>query len=293
MTTTPEIDLTPGNVKAAMRAVEAKSSDLWKVKPQDVRVIEGFNVRTEDAEYLEHIAQIKKSIKENGFRQDKPLTGYVAKEGVDIVSDVIYLTDGHTRLRAVLELIAEGTPIEVLPVIVTPAGTSMADLCVGLVTSNSGKALRPHEIAEVCKRLTGYGLEEEEIASRLGKSEPYIRDLLRLAGAGKSIKAMVAAGQVNAANAIKVLKKAKSDSEATQTLRDKLEAARNRGKGKVTTATLQPKRDLVADGVAWIRSNAASPMYSELAGLLSHITGAPHADIAARLGLVGAGEANG
>ena len=29
-----EIELTPGSVKAAMKAAEAASSDLWKVRPE-------------------------------------------------------------------------------------------------------------------------------------------------------------------------------------------------------------------------------------------------------------------
>lgn len=282
MTATAEIEHAPGNVKAAMSAAGAKSADLWMVPIGEIRVMPGFNVRTEDAEYLAHVAALKESIVANGYRKDKPLAGYVAKEGE---GDVIYLTDGHTRLRAVLEAIADGNPIERLPVIVSPAGTSMADLCVGLVTSNSGKQLRPHEVAEVCKRLISYGLEEDEVAKRLGRSKPYIADLLRLAGAGKAIKEMVAAGQVNAANAIKVLKKAKTDSQAAETLRSKLEAAKSRGKGKVTAATLAPKRDLLADGAAWINEHCADVDPALLVGLLSHLTGAPHADIASRLNL--------
>lgn len=163
--TTPEIELAPGNVKAAMREASAASSDLWMVPLENIRVLAGFNVRTDNDEYQQHIASIASSIISNGYRKDKPLTGYVAKEDG---KDFIYITDGHSRLAAVHQANRLGAEIKVLPVVTTPAGTSMVDLAVGLVVSNSGKQLTPLEKAEVCKRLIGYGLEVPEIAKRLG-----------------------------------------------------------------------------------------------------------------------------
>ena len=53
--------------------------------------------------------------------------------------------------------------------------------------------------------------------------------------------------------------------------------------GNVKAATLSPQRDLVADAAAWINGNCAAGDVTPLVAMLSHLTGTPHADIAARL----------
>ncbi len=276
--TTAEIELAPGNVKAAMREAAAGSSDLWKVPRTSIRVLPGFNVRTENDEYLAHIASIGESILANGYRQDKPLAGYVAKEGDE---NIIYLTDGHSRLRAVDYAIERGAELEKLPVVVSPAGTSMTDLAVGLVTSNSGKPLTPLEKAEVCKRLIGYGMEEDEIAKRLGFTKQYVSDLLLLSGANKAVKAMVGSGGVSASNAVEALKK--HGANAADMLQGKLGEAKVAGKSKVTKRTLAPKRDLLAEGIEFIRTGWAEQPDQRLVGLLALLTGTPAADISGRV----------
>ncbi|QRF55762.1 ParB/RepB/Spo0J family partition protein [Variovorax paradoxus] len=278
MNATAEIELSPGNVKAAMRAAGAKSSDLWMVPVANIRVIAGYNIRPVDRE---HVEAIKESIRINGYSKDKPLAGYVSKEEGD--GDIINLTDGEHRLTAVLELVDEGEPIEFLPVTVAPAGTSMVDLAVSMATSASGKELTPQAWATLCKRLIGYGLDVDEIAKRLVKKKQQISDWLVLAGASRRVLVMVEGGKVSGTNAIRLLKK--HGAGTADVLEKKFEAAQAKGKKKVTAAVLSPQRDLVADGAEWIKSNTAAGDLGPLVAFLSHLSGSPHADIAARLGI--------
>jgi len=273
---TTEIELTPGNVKAAMRAAGARSADLWMVPVGNIRVIAGYNIRPIDRE---HVDALKESIKVNGYSKDKPLAGYVSKEEGD--DPIINLTDGEHRLTAVLELIAEDVPIEFLPVTVAPAGTSMVDLAVSMATSASGKELTPQAWAVLCKRLIGYGCDVDEIAKRLVKEKAQIANWLVLAGASRRVLQMVEERKVSGTNAIRLLKK--HGAGTADVLEQKFEAAQAKGKKKVTAATLSPQRDLVADAAAWINGNCAAGDVTPLVAMLSHLTGTPHADIAARL----------
>ena len=191
MSTQPTTDLVidtlvPGSVKAAMKEVGASSSDLWMVPYKDIRVIEGFNVRVRNAEYEAHLHSIRDSILANGFYRDKPLEGYVAKEDG---TNVIYITGGHTRYEAAGLAIEAGAAIEALPIIVKPAGTSQEDLTVALVTGNSGRPLTPIETAIVIKRLLGFGLDEKQIAQRLGYGKKYVEDLLSFFGLNTDVRA--------------------------------------------------------------------------------------------------------
>jgi len=197
------LELTAGNMKAAMKESGATSSDLWKVPRASIRVIDGFNVRnSDDPEYVAHIRFLADSMKANGYYPDKPLSGFVARENDQ---DVIYLSDGHSRLSAVDLAVSEGCEIATIPVVVKPRGTSMEDLTVALFTSNTGKPLTPIETAAVCKRLVGFGMPEKTIAERLNLSKRYVDDLLALIGSPKAIRNLVTTGKVSATNAINAI----------------------------------------------------------------------------------------
>lgn len=231
-----QLNLVAGNVKALMKAIGASSGDIWNVKPEHIRVIEGFNVRTDTPEYLAHVAAIKESIRVNGFMRDKPLAGFVSAEegGLNILS----VTEGGTRLRAVNELIDEGVVIDTVPMVVKPRGTSMEDLNIALITSNNGKDFTPYETGIVIKRLVDFGMAEKDIAKRLGFTTPYVQDLLSLVGAPKVIRDMVIAGQVSATTAIKEL--TEHGAKAVSRLKSGLEEAKAAGKEKVTAKHLKP-----------------------------------------------------
>jgi len=112
-------ELTPGNTKAAMKAVGAASSDLWKVDPGQLRTLDGFNARIKNDAYAARVRWIADSIKANGFYPDKPLTGFVALEDGE---EVIYVTGGHRRHEGVLLAIEEGADVPTVPVVIKPRG---------------------------------------------------------------------------------------------------------------------------------------------------------------------------
>ena len=198
-------ELTPGNTKAAMKAVGAASSDLWKVVPDQLRTLDGFNARIKNDAYAARVRWIADSIKANGFYPDKPLTGFVALEDGE---EVIYVTGGHRRHEGVLLAIEEGADVPTVPVVIKPRGTSMEDLTVDLVVGNEGEPLTTYEQAVVCKRLAGFGWESKEIARRLGYSTAqYVDGLLSLASAPLAVRRMVMESVISATMAIEAIKK--------------------------------------------------------------------------------------
>lgn len=221
--------LVAGNVKTAMKEANASSRDLWSVDISAIRILPDFNVRIHDREWETHIRALANSMKVEGYYQDKPMAGYVAKDGD---AQVIYITDGHCRYNAVLLANSEGAEILRVPVVIGAQSTSIEDLTVALFKSNSGKPLTPYEIGIVCKRLTNYGWSVEDISKRLDITELYVDNLLRLVGSPKPIRDMVTSGQVSAALAIHVLRK--KGSKALETLQAALDKANGAGKQKVT-----------------------------------------------------------
>ncbi len=246
------MDLFAGNVKAAMKSAGAVSSDLWKVPLAQLRLIDGFNVRS-GSEHKEHVAGLVDSILANGFYASKPLSGYVALEGA---KQIIYITDGHCRFEAAQEAIKRGAEITVLPVVVSPKGTSIEDLTVGLVTNNSGKPLTPFEVGMVCKRLIGFGMEEKEVARRLILSAQRVADLLALVGAPAAVRKLVTDGVVSATQAISTIKR--EGDEAPAKLAAGAAKAKAAGKPKATAKHIDARptcRAVVKALLEWAKNN--------------------------------------
>lgn len=224
------IDLTRGNLKVAMASAEATNPHaLWMVPYDQIRIIPGFNTRIRTPAYEARVEWLTNSIMENGFYQNCPLTGFVAREDG---KDVIYLTGGHRRHEAAGRAIKLGAPIEALPMVMKPKGTSMIDLSIELDTENESDPLTPMEKAINIKRLIGYGLDEATIAKRLGYTSKYVSDLLTLVAAPKVVQDMIALGQVSSTLALHTLNE--HGSQAANVLKEAIKEAEATGKTKAT-----------------------------------------------------------
>jgi hypothetical protein len=140
----------------------------------------------------------------------------------------------------------EGAEISIIPVVTKARGTSMEDITIGLVTSNSGAALKPLEIAKVCKRLVGYQMDVKDIAARLTLTPAYVNQLLDLLAAPKAVRELVANGTIAATLAMDTLKKHGKD--AAKMLTAGVKEAKVTGKTRVTAkhvkAATAPKTKL-------------------------------------------------
>ena len=223
-------DLAAGTLAAAKKAVEAGTENMLLVHPSHITEIDGFNVRVDTPEYLAHVDALAESIRANGYYPNKPLGGYIGKDGEG--KDALLLTDGYSRLRALRKLIEEGVEIANVPFAVKGKGTSLEDLTVALVQDNEGRKLEVYEKAVVVKRLKGYGMADDEIARRLGMTKRYVDDLLILAGAPRQIAIFVTTGKVSATEAIKQIRA--NPTGAAKIIAEAIKKAEAKGKGRAT-----------------------------------------------------------
>ena len=274
-----ELSLQAGSGKKSM--VNAKSADLWKCPVREIVLIPDFNARVKNDNYRAEVRVIADSIIQNGYYNSRPLSIFVGlnSEGVS----VNYLYDGHRRFEAIQLAISEGHSIETVPCVTAPQGTSMEDLTVALVTMNNGAALKPYEVASVCKRLVNFGMGIEEIALKISVTPTYVRGLLDLMASPRSIQAMVSNGTVSATLAIDTIKK--HGVNAPKVLADGKEKANAQGKTRVTGKTLAiakekpektQKPNLLATATVWLARNADliqdDKRIFELVGLLCEVS---------------------
>lgn len=205
----------------SIKKIAEGRSDLYRIAPHNLKIKEGWNVR--DDETLD-LQELKDSIKELGVKQ--PLT--VQTEGENI-----FVTDGHRRFAAVMELIAEGVEIKTIPVQVEDRYSNASDHIASMIVRNSGKPLTPVEQARVFKRLRDYGLSETEIAHKVGKSRQWIISMLELNAAPEELKSLVKTGKVTATLAQQVIAK-EGGEKAAETLTKAVKKAEAEGKTKAT-----------------------------------------------------------
>lgn len=226
-----DTDLVASNAKVGKASTATRI-----VERADIHEMPDFNMRiTGTARHKAKVEHICNSILINGFYEDKPLTGFVAK--AEDGSDTIFLTDGYTRIEAFDLAVERGFEGSLLPITIKPKGTSMEDLLFALVDGNGGDKPTVYELALVVSRLLKRGVEKTEVARRFQISERYIDELLSLVAAPKSIRDLVAQDKISATLAISEL--AEHGAAAIERLKAGLVAVEASGGSRVTKKHLE------------------------------------------------------
>lgn len=166
--------------------------------PHNLLIIEeGFNDRT-DYGTAEEMNELAESIYQVGPKV--PLKGY--KKGENYV-----VLQGHRRHRAG-EIIEKkyGKRI-VFPFQCYSPGTTMKEMLLDTLLTNSGKDLTPLEKASVVDKLFIEGMQQKEISSALGGvSGVYVKNLQKLWGIPEEAKKLIRDGVVSATFVMGALK---------------------------------------------------------------------------------------
>jgi len=218
-----DVTINPGALKDAMKAVGAVSSDLWKPPVDQLRIIEGFNIRVHNAAYTAKIEEYAESMVQEGWLAHKPMAGIVQRDPIT-GENLIYIFDGHTRLLAIplanIRRARAGlAPISEVTVIVIPSKKGkepidVGDLTVAMVQGNKGNPHSAYEYAIACKRLADMGAANGEIARRLGLSGEWVKSLLLLMSGPKELRERVANEALTVTLAVELLKEHGGDEAA-------------------------------------------------------------------------------
>ena len=181
-----------------------KRSDMFHVDPRFIKVVDGWNDRTD----FSGEEELMESIKSVGVKV--PLRIKKTKDGE------LRLVDGERRLRATLRAIEEGSDIKTVPAIVAPHSINDIDLYLESIIANTGKGLTPTEEANSFKRLISWGLSVKEIASKTGRSETHVRNRLELSNAIPVVKKSVDEKEITVKDAQEIVKESDGNVEAQE-----------------------------------------------------------------------------
>lgn len=209
-----------------------KKVDGFRARLADIKIVDGFNVRTNDDELREHIAGIAGAI-----AAGLPIPPI--EVWVDPDTGAIEAVDGHCR-HAAYHLYAESSSdfdgwVSVVKFDGTPAQRKART-----VNSNTQLRLKPVELGRAYLSLRDeHQMSRQEIAQEVGRSLAHIDQMILLASAGVEVIAAVEAGQISATEAVKLTRDHGENAPAE--LERRKEAAKESGKEKVT-AKVAPKK---------------------------------------------------
>ncbi len=187
----------------AIKDIASGRSDLYRVDPKLIQVKADWNSRdAADPANAAHISELAASIKEIGVK--KPLVCYM--EG-----DIVYVTDGHCRLAAVMQLVKAGVEIKSVPVMVEDRHSNEADRIFSQIVHNQGKPLTSIEQAKVFKRLLDLGWLQKDIAAKAGMSGGRVSQLLELLTLPVVLQKFITEGKASATMVLNVFKKHNGD----------------------------------------------------------------------------------
>ncbi len=212
--------------KTGIAAIAEGRTDLFRMDPRKIVIRHGWNSRDFDLpENQEHVEQLAASIREVGVRE--PLAGYL-DDGEFV------LTNGESRLRAVLSLIADGVEIKSVPVQPEPRHASEADHLASQIIRNSGKPFTPIENAKVFARLMDFGWSAKDIAAKTGITPERVAQIAKLNSVTEAVRKHIQKGEITSSLVQRIQQKAKSAAEVEEQVVAAIQAAQAEGKSKAT-----------------------------------------------------------
>lgn len=230
----------------------AGHTDLFKIDPRKIVIVEEWNPRSA----LGDLADLKASIRDNGFYADKALLLY--RRGADLE-----LVSGHRRLSAVLELIAEGVPIVSIPAVLDQTGDEGERFARALSANQNGVPLDPMDEASAFKRLVGYGWESKRIATKIGRSLSYVYGRLKLLEAETDVLDAAVRGEITHTDIVRTVERAGKEGVSQSQALDVTKQKRRAQKKAASSGWSSPealaedderrlKNLLDEHGVAWV-----------------------------------------
>jgi hypothetical protein len=200
------IEFTPGTSAEAIANAEAsKSTRFYTVQLDKITIVPGLNLRVTDTqEYKDGIRELADSMKAEGYYDSQPLGVFPAEIGGETR---LALISGHRRYEAALLAASEGADITKLPVVMKKPGSTDMDLAVSLWKENTGVRPTILERAVLANRMAKTGMDDDDIAARLGVTNKHVRDLKVIINAPKGVRDLIRDNKIAAYEAIAQLRK--------------------------------------------------------------------------------------
>lgn len=224
---------TLNNIASDKNNQAAKRGDSIRVNIRNIKIVDGFNVRTQDDELREHIASIVGAM--SAGLPIPAIEVWVNPETGDIE-----LVDGHQRYAGAMEYSRIDPEFDNYVDAVKFNGTPFQRK-MRIASSNKQLKLKPVELGRIYLHARDVlGATRQEIAAEAGMSLAHVDQMILLASKGSpEIEAAIGEGVISATDAVKLVRE--FGTEAPKELERRIEVAAEQGKAKVTAKVVVPK----------------------------------------------------
>lgn len=218
-----------------METNKTTKTDLYKIDPRNIVVVEGFNSRVDFK-----LEELIDSIRDNGVKQPLSVIAFKDENG----QEKYRLVDGERRYRATMKLLEEGVEIARVPAIFLPKSLSQEELLLEQLVRNEGKAFTDYEYSIACKKFRDFGLTNKEISERLHKNPGQITYWLSIQDMDPKLKDYFKTGKISYSEFHRMAEAHKnSDGELDEKailaeINGAYKTAKAKGKDKITLADL-------------------------------------------------------
>ena len=180
------------------------------IDPRQIDIEPNFNARDytlpENRAHLDRLrVLIRESIDSGGPGVEKPIITRLNRQ-----TGRATVVDGECRLRAVLELIAEGHELlsmADMPCFPAPAGSeNSVTRAFASLNANEGKSLSKWELGKKYQELYNQNISIPTIAKKTANSESFIKECIDLANAPDELKQLLSSQAVSPAEAIRIVR---------------------------------------------------------------------------------------
>lgn len=202
-------------------------SDVYKIDPKAIKVVAGFNSRSDFGDIEELASQIAEQ-------------GVLNPISVKKISDTEYeLVDGERRYRAVMWLINHGTDVARVPALVLPKNLNTESMLLQQIMRNEGKPFNEYEYGVAYQKLSNLGFTNEEISKKVGKHRWHIDCCLSHLRRDERVQELLRTNQIKGTEVRRVYQAHKGDEEGAvkeiitaMNLRDEKAKTTNSGDNK-------------------------------------------------------------
>ena len=173
-------------------------SDIYKIDPKNIVVIDGFNSRTDFGD-LDELAE---QIRQQGMLNPITVVPFKDENG-----DQKYrLIDGERRYRAVMKLINDGVDIKRISALYQSRAITEEEMLIQQVMRNEGKPFTPYELGIwATKMMDKFGYTMTEVAAKIGKNVGSLCRFIGYQNLPEYAREMLAKDEISASNLDRVM----------------------------------------------------------------------------------------
>lgn len=205
-------------------------TDIYKIDPRSIVVVDGFNSRIDFGD----IDELAEQIKAQGVLNPITVIPFKDEDG----TEKYRLVDGERRFRAVSKLLADGVDIPRVPALFASKSSDEVNMLMQQIMRNQGKPFNEYEYGVAFKKFADMGMSNSEIAKNLGLAKWKVDCFLAHLRRDERVQKLMREDKITGVDVRHIYQAAKDEDAAVKQILKLVEKAEKKGEKKVSLKDL-------------------------------------------------------